>query len=212
MRFTDLGLVGYDEGLAFQRSAHERVSGGGEAEFILCSHRPVITLGRHTPRSDVKTGEDALARAGIALRRADRGGQATYHGPGQQMVYAVCDLRRSGRDLHRFLRALESVVIGALEDLGVRAVSRPGLTGAWTGERKISSIGIGVRGWVSYHGIALNVDSDDLSRFLLLRPCGMDIEMTCAEKELGRPVDRYELKETIKRRIQHDQSRLAGTG
>jgi lipoate-protein ligase B len=184
----DLGLKAYGEVLELQRQqARRRVSGDLEDDvLLLVEHPPVVTLGRGTrPHSLPLTGEQ-LALRGVEQYEVERGGDVTYHGPGQLVGYPILDLSKHQQDLHWYLRALEEGLIQALDELGIPAERNPGLTGVWTRGRKIASIGIHVKQWVTYHGFALNVNTD-LSYFDLIVPCGIrDVVMTNVALELGR--------------------------
>jgi lipoyl(octanoyl) transferase len=210
MRIIDLGLVEYADAYALQRQIHAGVrSGKIPSTLILCRHNPVITVGRSAAIGELRHPRRQIEQRGIRVVDTDRGGRTTYHGPGQQVVYAVCDLRPRGNDLHRFLRSLEELMLGVLTDTGIAGERREGKTGVWIGEKKIASVGIGVAGWVSYHGASVNVKRDDLDGFRSIRPCGMDIEMTCAEDVLGRDVRMDEFTDAITRRMSDEKSCLA---
>jgi lipoate-protein ligase B len=155
----------------------------------------VVTQGRGSRPEHLLSSREALARQGVELVEADRGGDVTYHGPGQLVGYPVLDLsRRGGRDLHRYLRRLEALLLDALAELGVPATTVAGRTGVFVADargeptrRKIASIGVGAKGWITCHGFALNVDVD-LAGFRHIVPCGLhDVEMTSVARELGRP-------------------------
>ncbi|MBX3020828.1 MAG: lipoyl(octanoyl) transferase LipB [Bdellovibrionales bacterium] len=194
MRIDDWGLVEYQSAVDRQLAAVDDVAGGGEERLIFCTHPPVVTLGRATP------SEDLIGWQGSTVE-SSRGGRATYHGPNQIVIYPILDLRRArgfgipARDIHAYLRGLESATVMALRELGMtRAEARTtqvgeiSLTGVWIGERKIASMGIAVRKWVTYHGVAINI-IDDPKAFVGIRPCGFAADvMTSAEKELGRPL------------------------
>jgi lipoate-protein ligase B len=174
----DLGLVDYNETLSFQKKLAKDVADGiRQSTLILCEHNPVITLGRQARKENILKSEAELRAAGIKTINTNRGGDATFHLPGQLIVYPVFDLRRLGRDIHSFLRNLEAALILLLEDYGISACRQEGLTGVWVSARKIASIGIAISHWVTTHGISLNV-SCDLDFFSLIRPCGLDIMMT----------------------------------
>lgn len=206
----DRGLCGYQDALACQRSLWEEVRSGARADTaFICSHYPVITRGRASISANLKVEEPCIHGRGIALVNTDRGGDITYHGPGQLICYPICDLRRSA-DLHGFIRGLEELIIGLLDEYGMQGRRKQGLTGVWTAGGKIASIGIAVRQWVSFHGFALCVKQDDLENFSLIRPCGMDIKVTSMETELQRPVAMDEVKQSLIRRLSHDASCLAG--
>jgi lipoate-protein ligase B len=174
-----LGRVAYDEALALQERLRDaRLAGEIPDTLLLLEHPDVITLGTGASGAFVRLSEPELERQGYAVRRTNRGGEVTWHGPGQLVGYPIVDLGARGRDLHRYLRALEDVLIGALADLGVPALRRDGYTGVWLdARRKIASIGVGVRRWVTMHGFALNVCCD-LARFDAIVPCGIaDVRM-----------------------------------
>jgi lipoate-protein ligase B len=186
-----LGRVPYAEALALQeaRVAEVRAGRAGDA-LLLLEHPPVITLGRSARPENLLQSPDALAERGVELHEIARGGDVTWHGPGQLVGYAILDLQARGRaDVHRFLRDLESGLIDALEKLGLAAEIRSGMTGVFVAPsappRKIASIGVGLRGWVTWHGFALNVDPD-LAGFDAIVPCGLQaVEMTSIARELG---------------------------
>ena len=149
-------------------------------------HEPVLTVGRNPSEGNLRADAAALARAGIEVVEVPRGGDVTWHGPGQLVGYPVVALDRVDRDLHRWLRSLESALIAALARFGLGAVRVPGRTGVWlSDEQKIASIGVAVRRWVGYHGFALNV-ANPLDDFGLIHPCGFhDIRMTSMAEQLG---------------------------
>lgn len=187
LRVADLGPRPYEEVLELQRRlCRERMAGEQQDDLLLLvEHEPVVTLGRGTRPSSVRlTPADFTAR-GVTLVEVERGGDATFHGPGQLVGYPVLDLREHREDLHWYLRQLEGVLITALATLGVPAERNSGLTGVWTRGRKIASIGIHVKQWVTFHGFALNVTTD-LRGFDLIVPCGIDgVVMTSVAAELG---------------------------
>ena len=181
-----LGPTPYGEGVRIQEALVESRAAGRTGDWLLfADHPPVITLGRNAHAGSLIADPAALARLGVELHAASRGGDVTWHGPGQLVGYPVCDLTRRGRDLHRFLRDLEQALIDVLEAFGITAGRSPGRTGVWVEGEKIASIGIAVRRWVSYHGFALNV-APDLSGFGLIHPCGLrGIRMTSMAVRLG---------------------------
>jgi len=151
-------------------------------ELLLLEHEPVYTIGRTPDQSSLRGGEHLPH----PLFPINRGGQATYHGPGQLIGYPIIDLRNCGQDLHRYLRWLEDLLVETLATLGIAATTREGLTGVWVENRKIASIGVGVRHWITMHGFALNV-CGDLSPFDYIVPCGIsNVTMTSIEKETDR--------------------------
>jgi lipoate-protein ligase B len=184
----DLGHRGYAETLELQRAlCRRRMAGELDRDLLLLvEHEPVVTLGRGTRTSSLPLPASELERRGVAVHEVERGGDVTYHGPGQLVGYPILDLREHREDLHWYLRRLEDALIGALGGLGIAAARNPGLTGVWTAGRKIASIGIHVKQWVTFHGFALNV-INDLSPFGLIVPCGIqDVVMTSVAAELGR--------------------------
>ena len=182
------GRLPYREALALQEALLDRDRPGFGDLLILLEHPPVITLGRGAREENLLASPAELARRGIACERVGRGGDVTFHGPGQLVGYPIIDLEPLGRDLHRFLRMLERVLIVTLAEFGIDGAPVPGKTGVWVKGEKIASIGIGVRRWVSWHGFALNVAAD-LSGFSAIVPCGLQgVRMTSMERLLGRPV------------------------
>jgi lipoate-protein ligase B len=182
------GLVPYRDGLRLQeRLVQARAAGRIGDTLVLLEHPPVLTVGRGAAGGGIIAPEATLARLGLDVVPVSRGGDVTWHGPGQLVGYPICDLASQGRDLHRFLRGLETALRHTLKRWGVESHRIAGRTGVWVGERKIASIGIAVRGWVSYHGFALNVDPD-LSHFDLIHPCGLrGVRMTSLAGLLAGP-------------------------
>jgi lipoyl(octanoyl) transferase len=179
-----LGRTEFNDALALQEKivAKKREDPSHADELLLLEHEPVYTIGRTPDQSSLLGG----AHLPHPLFAINRGGQATYHGPGQLMGYPIIDLRRYGQDLHRYLRWLEALLIDLLAEHGIGASRRESLTGVWIGDRKIASIGVGVRYWITMHGFALNV-CGDLSPFDHIVPCGINnVMMTSMEKETGR--------------------------
>lgn len=178
-----LGRMKFADALAMQEEvvAKKQRDRAAEDELLLLEHEPVYTIGR-TPDKSSLLGTSHLPHPVFSI---NRGGQATYHGPGQLMGYPIVDLRRCGQDLHRYLRWLEQLLIDLLKDYGIAARRREGLTGVWVDDRKIASIGVGVRHWITMHGFALNV-CGDLTPFARIIPCGIsNVAMTSIEKETG---------------------------
>jgi lipoyl(octanoyl) transferase len=179
-----LGRTDFANALALQEEivAKKRADPSHPDELLLLEHEPVYTIGR-TPDQSSLLGAAHLPHPLFAI---NRGGQATYHGPGQLMGYPIIDLRGCGQDLHRYLRWLEQLLIEMLAQYEIAATQRASLTGVWIDDRKIASIGVGVRHWITMHGFALNV-CGDLSPFNQIVPCGIDnVAMTSMEKETGR--------------------------
>jgi len=178
-----LSRVEFARALALQEEIvlKKRDDGSVEDQLLLLEHEPVYTIGR-TPDQSSLLDAAHLPHPFFAI---NRGGQATYHGPGQLMGYPIIDLRGCGQDLHKYLRWLEQLLIDLLAEYGIVASRRKSLTGVWVGDRKIASIGVGVRHWITMHGFALNV-SGDLSPFNHIVPCGINnVVMTSMEKETG---------------------------
>ncbi len=182
-----LGTVEYGVALELQaRHVRERRAGSIDDRLLLLEHPHVITLGTSAREGHILVGEEERARRGIALFETGRGGDVTYHGPGQLVGYPILDLKPDRCDLHRYVRDIEAALILALGDLGIGADSVPGLTGVWVGDRKIAAIGVRVSsGWITSHGFALNV-STDLSFFSTIVPCGItDRGVTSVAHETG---------------------------
>ena len=182
-----LGRVGYAEATELQDvCARALKEGSGEERLLLLEHEPVITLGRNARREDVLLAEETLRSLGVAVAVTNRGGQVTYHGPGQLVGYPILDLAPDRRDVARYLRDLEQVLIRVLGRFGIAASRLGGLTGVWVGDDKIASIGVHLSRWITTHGFALNV-SPDLSRFGLIVPCGLRTRgVTSMQRLLGR--------------------------
>lgn len=176
----------YADALALQReTAMARLSGTlPDDVLLLVQHPPVITLGRSTKAGNLLASSEQLAARGVELFDVERGGDVTFHGPGQLVGYPIVNLERHTQDLHWYLRQLEEVMIRALAACDIEAARNPGKTGVWVRDRKIASIGVHARQWVTWHGFALNVTTD-LSYFDLMVPCGIqDVLMTSVEREL----------------------------
>ena len=187
MWFADLGLIGYQECLSLQRRlVVQRLAGEIPDTLLLLEHNPVITLGTAGGEDSLLVKPEEAKKAGVELFHTDRGGNITYHGPGQLVGYPIFDLRSHGKDVHLFLRNVEQAVIDLLAGFRVEGHCVPGLTGVWVGEEKICSIGIAVRRWISYHGFALNV-SPNFEHWSLIHPCGLvDRQVTSIERLTGR--------------------------
>ncbi|MGQ9525985.1 MAG: lipoyl(octanoyl) transferase LipB [Armatimonadota bacterium] len=184
------GLVPYGEALRLQEEVLQAVADGAAPEaLILLEHPPVYTVGRSSASEKHLLVPEHSLSTHAEVYRVGRGGDVTFHGPGQLVGYPVMDLRLRGRDVHRYVRQLEEVLIATLADFGVRAQRRPGMTGVWVAGEKIASIGVQVRRGVTMHGFALNV-STDLSYFSLIIPCGIrGCRVTSLSRILSRPVD-----------------------
>ena len=187
LRISWLGQIKFADALALQKDIVARKCEDRAAadEVLLLEHEPVYTIGRTPDKSSLLGG----AHLPHPLFAINRGGQATYHGPGQLMGYPIVDLRLCGQDLHRYLRWLEQILVDLLAEFQIAGARRDGLTGVWIGhQRKIASIGVGVRHWITMHGFALNV-CGDLAPFAQIVPCGInDVAMTSMERELGQSI------------------------
>lgn len=190
-----LGRIGYTTALDLQdRLAGEVFQGAAPEKLLLLEHEPVYTIGRTRDRSSLGTAEFLP----YPVMETNRGGQATWHGPGQLVAYPILNLDGRGRDLHLYIRFLEDVIIQTCAAGGVAARQREGLTGVWVEDRKIASIGVGVRKWISMHGLALNVTNASLEAFEHITPCGIaNVTMTSLEKEAGRDFSVEETGRTL---------------
>lgn len=174
-----------------------RGSGRDTAAMILVEHPPVITIGRGGTETNILASAAALSEAGVEVHETNRGGDVTYHGPGQIVGYPIVPLKFHGRDVHRYLRALEVVLIASLGDYEIPAFRREGLTGVWTPAGKIASIGVAISHWITSHGFALNVDPN-LKHFHLIHPCGMaDISMVSMRTFLDHPPARAAVEDAV---------------
>ncbi len=165
--------------------------------LLMTEHEPVITMGRATQPKNLLCSRDYLQEHGIDLFSIERGGDITFHGPGQLIVYPIIDLNERGRDLHQYLRDLEKVTISSLGELGLEAESKKGLTGVWVDNQKVAAIGVAVSRWVTYHGLALNVNPD-LDYFKLINPCGItQYPVGSVTSLLGREIDFSAIADTM---------------
>jgi lipoyl(octanoyl) transferase len=197
-----LGRVPYAEGVELQqRLVADRQAGRISDQLLLLEHDPVFTLGRNARRENVLLAEPALRERGIEVYESGRGGDVTYHGPGQIVGYPILDLSPDRRDVHRYVRDLEEVMIRTCAGYGIAAGRVAGLTGTWVGEEKIGAIGVRIARWVTSHGFALNV-SNDLTPFSLIVPCGIrDRGVTSLERLLGHPVPLAEVMDRLARHL-----------
>jgi len=193
LRIKDLGLIDYQTAYAFQRATVQKVIDGGQATLILCEHPSVFTLGRIATEENFLVPKGTLQAQGATVCRIDRGGEVTFHGPGQLVAYPILNLNYFGKDLKLYMGKLEQVAIDLLRYFDIVANRFSGRTGVFCGGKKIASIGIGVRRWVSFHGMAVNVCTD-LGFFSMIKPCGLDVQMTSMKSELKRGVDIKEIK------------------
>ena len=178
--------ITYADGLKQQDAAVDALlEGWGEEALFLLEHAPVYTIGRLRDQSSLR--DTSMLPAPVV--ETNRGGQATYHGPGQLVGYPILDLRERNRDLHAHLRGIEESLILTCQDFGIPAGRREGLTGVWVENRKLASIGVGVRKWISMHGFAINITPESLLPFFAITPCGIDgVIMSCVQQEARKPV------------------------
>ncbi|MES2923578.1 MAG: lipoyl(octanoyl) transferase LipB [Verrucomicrobiota bacterium] len=178
--------IEYEAGLRLQDQHVQAIlTGTGGDTILLLEHQPVYTIGRLRDQSSLRDPESLP----YPVHEINRGGQATYHGPGQLVGYPILDLTPRGKDLHEHLRKLEDALISACHHFGVNAGRREGLTGVWVENRKLASIGVGVRKWISMHGFAINITPECLPPFFAITPCGIDgVSMSCLAHEAGREI------------------------
>ena len=193
MKIEWLGRIDYQSGLRIQEERLNNCLRDAEESVLLLEHEPVYTIGRLLDKSSL----GAVDRLSYPVFETNRGGQATYHGPGQMVAYPILDLRARGRDLHAYLRRLEDLLIDLLTEFEIKGDKIEGKTGVWVRDRKMASIGVGVRKWVTMHGFALNVASD-LSGFRSIIPCGLSgVRMTSISVESGKEVSLETVREKI---------------
>jgi len=203
MAWSWLGRVSYGDAFELQLGVREALARGqGPERLLLLEHPHVYTLGRNASDGDVLMPEDERIRRGVAVWATDRGGQVTYHGPGQLVGYPILDLNPDRRDLRRYVRDLQQVLVDLLGELGIRARGGEGeRIGVWVGERKIASLGIHLSRWRTTHGFALNV-ATDLGFFGGIVACGLpEVDMTSVERELGAAPDLEDLARRVPRRF-----------
>jgi lipoyl(octanoyl) transferase len=199
-----LGLVGYQDALTLQHHlVEDRKAGRVRDQLLLLEHPPVITLGVRTrnDRSHVLQTPESLAAQGVEIFETGRGGDVTYHGPGQLVGYPIIDLKPDRCDVHRYVRDLEDMLIRSVAAFGIDAGRMAGLTGIWVGSDKLAAIGVRISRWVTSHGFALNV-STNLDHFRLIVPCGIaDKGVTSMERLLGRKVQMVEVEDEVARQF-----------
>jgi lipoyl(octanoyl) transferase len=194
-----IGVVPYADALALQRAlVEDRAAGRIDDVLLLVEHPHVLTLGarEEVGRSHILATREVLAARGVEVYETGRGGDITYHGPGQIVGYPIIDLKPDRRDVHRYVRDLEEVLIRVAGDCGVEAVRAPGLTGVWAGNQKLAAIGVRISRWVTSHGFAFNVTTD-LDYFNLIVPCGIADRGVTSLARLGRAVERSRIEERI---------------
>jgi lipoyl(octanoyl) transferase len=186
---TFLGLTSYDDGLRLQEKAVERLrSAEAPEQLLLLEHPHVFTLGRGADSSNILAGPEQLQTNSVEVHETGRGGDVTYHGPGQLVGYPIINLKPDRCDVHRYVRDLEEVLIKTIAEFGVTGTRIEGLTGVWVGNEKIAAIGVRIARWITSHGFALNVNTD-LSYFKMIVPCGIaDKGVTSLSRLLGRQI------------------------
>lgn len=197
-RVVYLGQCDYQEAYQLQKQfLCRRIGGRIPDTLILLQHPPVITVGRKGARRNILVDNEVLHREGIPVYNTDRGGDITYHGPGQIVGYPILDLNQHGRDVHKVIYMFEDVIIGLLAGYGIEGTRTPDYPGVWVGSEKICAIGIAVSNWVTYHGFALNVNTN-LTHFSYITPCGIsDRGVSSMARLLGGPVDEVKVAEDL---------------
>ena len=201
----DWGSIEYAQAFERQKKTVQKVLEGALDHLILCEHPPVLTLGRMTnPESLLYQRKDIEAR-GVVITSVDRGGDVTLHAPGQLVVYPIFNLNKQGKDLKLYMVKLEEVAVDLLKNFGILAISIPGQRGVFVGPDKIISIGVGVRKWVTYHGLGINVNTD-LSLFNLIKPCGLNVRMTSMQKIKGHVIAMQDVKTKVVKKFEENFS------
>jgi lipoate-protein ligase B len=212
LRLFDLGLADFQTAWDFQRSIFLQVKKGDmPGALIFCRHKPVITIGRQGSKQNILVEAQQLERLNIATFQIERGGDVTYHGPGQLCIYPIVNLACFKKDIHWFLRSLEALACETLSGFGIKAQTKSGFSGLWIRQAKIASIGIAIRNWITFHGIAINIKQADLANFSLIRPCGLDIIMTSMEGVSGQAIKINQVKQIFIRRW-YERGNFAGVG
>lgn len=192
----DLGTIDYADAYQCQMESVKQVLNDETQKLIFCEHPAVLTLGRLAVDQHIFATADELNKLGVKVHRIDRGGEVTLHAPGQLVIYPILNLNTWKKDLHAYLNSLEEVAIDLLKEFDIVAERNSGKTGVWIQHKKIVSIGVGVKKWISYHGVAINVNTD-LKLFSLIRPCGLDVSMTSMKEILGRDIDLKNIKSRL---------------
>ena len=192
------GLIGYGEGLVLQEKAFDKVvSGKADGILLLLEHKPVFTIGRSGGKENLLVDESYLKTAGIELYETNRGGNITYHGPGQIVAYPIFDLKNWKKDLPWYVTCLEEVIINVLKDYGIKAGRKPKYRGVWVGDKKIAAIGIAVAKWITTHGFAFNVKVNK-DHFNLINPCGITEFSVVSLDDFVKDVNFDEVMEKVK--------------
>ena len=212
LEIFDLGLINYFTAWQIQKEIFKAVKFGFlESSLVICRHNPVITAGRSAKPGNILASQERLRKLGIRIYGIERGGDVTYHGPGQITVYPILNLNLIKKDLRWFLRQLEESVIDFLSEFDVKAERRDSLTGVWVDGKKIASIGIAVKNWITFHGLSLNIKKDDLKNFKMIRPCGLNAEMTSLESLLNEKIEIEDVKLSLISKIRDTLQSNQGT-
>ena len=194
--FKDLGCISYQEAYSIQKERVEEVLKGGVLTIFLCEHPAILTLGRLACEDNLLVSKEQLVKQKILVEHIDRGGEVTLHSPGQLVVYPIINLNFFKKDLHEYMRKLEQVAIELLKDFGIVSDRFSGRTGVWVGHEKIVSIGVGVKKWITFHGMAININTD-LELFSMIKPCGLEVSMTSVSKIKNQKIDMDNVKEKL---------------
>lgn len=187
-RIVDLDLIDYEKSYALQRKYMQEVFESGDQILMVCEHPVVLTLGRLATEDNILISKEEIMSKGVKVLNIDRGGEVTLHCPGQIVLYPILNLNNYKRNLKFYFNKLEQVAIDFFGEFDILACRRLGQRGVWVGVKKIASIGIGVKKWISFHGMSINVNPD-LTLFSMIRPCGLDIAMTSIRQAVGESID-----------------------
>jgi lipoate-protein ligase B len=199
----DIGLMDYASSYSLQRRyVQEIITKKAKQRILFCEHPPILTLGRSGHEEHILFPREEILKSGAQIVNIDRGGDITLHCPGQLVVYPLLDLNHHGKDLHRYLHDLEQVGIDLLNDFGIMAHRLVGKTGVYVDQKKILSIGVGVKKWISFHGLALNVNCD-LKLFSWIKPCGLDVKVTSMKDILKKDVSVSDVKPFLKKHLEN---------
>lgn len=197
----DWGLINYAEAYERQKKCVQSVIAGAGDHLILCEHPTVLTLGRMTNPESLLYSSKEIEERGVMVTSVDRGGDVTLHAPGQLIVYPIFNLNKYGKNIKVYMGMLQEVAVDLLKNFGILAISIGGQRGVFVGPDKIISIGVGVRKWVTYHGLGINVNTD-LSLFNLIKPCGLNVRMTSMQKLKGHAVPLKDVKTKVVEQFQ----------
>ena len=200
----DLGIIRYEDALKLQREfVIKRKLNEVSDSVIIAQHPAVFTIGRKGSRRNLLVSEEILNKENINILEVDRGGDITFHGPGQLVIYPIIDLRNRKKDLHNYLRDLEEVIIRFLDGYGIEGTRIKGATGVWVNDAKIAFIGIAAKDWITYHGLSININND-LKFFSMINPCGLkNINVTSLKNILGEAVSMQEVKDIFIEEFKH---------